>query len=55
MNIFRKHGYIPPGIGYQSAVPGLPWDEFSDNGAYADLITAAAMWLLLLKVRADWH
>lgn len=54
-NIFKEHGYIPTGIGCQSTLPGVAWDEFSDNGGYAHLITAASMWLMVLEGKRDWE
>lgn len=54
-NIFKEHGYIPTGIGCQSVMPGVAWDEFSDNGGYAHLITAASMWLMVLEGKRDWE
>lgn len=54
-NIFKEHGYIPTGIGCQSALPGVAWDEFSDNGGYAHLITAASMWLMYVENKHDWE
>ena len=54
-NIFTEHGYIPTGIGCQSALPGVAWDEFADNGGYAHLITAASMWLMYLEGKRDWE
>ncbi|WP_449068884.1 hypothetical protein [Prosthecobacter sp.] len=54
-NIFKEHGYIPTGIGCQSVLPGVAWDEFSDNGGYAHLITAASMWLMNLEGKRDWE
>jgi hypothetical protein len=53
--IFKEHGYIPTGSGCQSALPGVAWDEFSDNGGYAHLITAASMWLMYLEGKRDWE
>ena len=52
--IFDKYGYIPSGIGAQSAVPGAAFDEFSDTGGYAHLISAATQWLLCLEGKRDW-
>lgn len=52
--VFKQYGYIPTGIGCQSALPGVPWDEFSDAGGYAHLISAAAQWMLYLRGRNDW-
>ena len=36
-------------------LPGFPWDEFSDNGGYAHLISAAAQWLTYLDGKRDWE
>ena len=47
--IFREKGYIPTGIG-----TGRYWDNFSDTGGYAHLISAASQWLLVLKGGKDW-
>ena len=54
-NIFKEHGYIPTGLGCQSALPGVAWDEFADTGGYAHLITAASMWLMYLEGKRDWE
>lgn len=53
--IFKQYGYIPTGIGCHSTLPGTPWDEFSDNGGYAHLISAAAQWILYKEGKADWE
>jgi hypothetical protein len=47
--IFRGRGYIPTGIGAGE------WDQFSDSGGYAHLISAASQWLLCLDGRKDWE
>ncbi len=52
--VFDQYGYIPTGIGCQSAMPGVAWDEFSDNGGYAHLISAAAQWIQHLEGKRDW-
>ncbi|QIF04972.1 hypothetical protein [Roseimicrobium sp. ORNL1] len=52
--VFNEYGYIPTGIGCQSAMPGVVWDEFSDNGGYAHLISAAAQWIQYKEGKADW-
>ena len=44
--VFAEYGYIPSGIGCQSAAPGIPFDEFSDTGGYAHLISAASQWVI---------
>lgn len=53
--IFAEYGYIPTGIGCHSVLPGVRWDEFSDTGGYAHLITAASMWLMVLEGKRDWE
>lgn len=53
--IFERYGYVPTGIGCQSVLPSVAFDEFSDTGGYAHLITAAAMWLMYLDGRCDWE
>lgn len=55
--IFRQYGYLPTGIGTHSLPigPGVRWDDFSDTGAYAHLIGAAAQWLLCLEGKRDWE
>lgn len=52
--IFQLYGFIPTGIGCQSVLPGVPWDEFSDTGGHAHLISAAAQWVLYLESKNDW-
>ena len=52
--VFNEYGYLPTGIGANSPVPGLVWDELSDTGGYAHLISAAAQWILLKEGRRDW-
>ena len=52
--IFNEYGYIPSGIGCQSAVPGVPFDRFSDTGGYAHLIAAGAQWIRYLEGKRDW-
>lgn len=47
--VFDEYGYIPTGIGCPSALPGVPFDEFSDAGGYAHLIHAAARWIECLE------
>ncbi len=53
--VFKEYGYIPTGIGCHSTLPGVPWDEFSDTGGYAHLISAAAQWILYKEGHADWE
>jgi hypothetical protein len=53
--IFNAYGYIPTGIGCNTVLPGVPWDEFSDAGGYAHLISAASQWLLWLDGKKDWE
>jgi hypothetical protein len=53
--IFTEYGYIPTGIGCQSAAPGILWDEFSDTGGYAHLISAAAQWVMYREGKRDWE
>ncbi len=53
--IFNQYGYIPTGIGAGSVLPGVNWDEFSDTGGYAHLISACAQWILYLEDKRDWE
>ncbi len=53
--IFDAYGYIPTGIGCQSALAGVAFDEFSDTGGYAHLIAAGAQWLHVLEGARDWR
>lgn len=48
--VFREKGYIPTGVG-----AGFIWDELSDSGGYAHLISAAAQWLFCLEGKKDWE
>jgi len=48
--IFREKDYIPTGMN-----AGFIWDDLSDSGGYAHLISAAAQWLLCLQGRNDWE
>jgi lysophospholipase L1-like esterase len=48
--IFREYGYIPTGID-----AGATWQNFSDSGGYAHLISAASQWLLCLEGKRDWE
>lgn len=47
--IFDQYGYIPTGIN-----AGGGWDEYSDTGGYAHLISAASQWILYLEGKSDW-
>lgn len=54
--IFNQYGYIPTGIGAGATAGGhYQWEDLSDTGGYAHLISAAAQWLLYLEHRADWE
>lgn len=53
--IFDEYGYIPTGIGCQTALPATKWDAFSDTGGYAHLISAAAQWIIHLNGQRDWE
>lgn len=53
--VFNEYGYIPTGIGAGTVVPGTSWDEFSDTGGYAHLISACVMWIYYLEGRNDWE
>jgi hypothetical protein len=48
--IFNEKGYIPTSIGST-----YDWDKYSDTGAYAHLLSAAAQWLLCLEGKNDWE
>lgn len=52
--VFDAKGYIPTGMGAGNCGAGFAWDELSDSGGYAHLISAAAQWLLYLQGRSDW-
>jgi len=54
-DIFDAYGYIPTGIGAGGSGSGHPWEDYSDNGGYAHLISAAAQWLYYLDGRRDWE
>lgn len=45
--LFDKLGYVPTGFGR--------WDNYSDTGAYAHLLKAAAQWLMVLDGTRDWE
>lgn len=53
--IFQMKGYIPTGLGTGSSGAGFNWDELSDTGGYAHLITAGAQWLNCLEGKRDWE
>lgn len=53
--IFDAKGYIPTGLGAGNCGAGFAWDELSDTGGCAHLISAAAQWLLLLERKTDWQ
>jgi len=55
--IFESRGYIPTGIGAGSAGGSgrWKWENFSDSGGYAHLISAASQWIFYLEGRRDWH
>ena len=54
--IFKERGYIPTGIGAGGAGGGTyQWDNFSDTGGYAHLISAAAQWIFYLENKKDWE
>lgn len=53
--IFREKGYIPTGIGAGGMGAGYSWEDYSDSGGYAHLISAAAQWLIYLDGRRDWE
>lgn len=54
-DIFDAYGYIPTGIGAGGSGSGYPWEDYSDNGGYAHLISAASQWLYYLDGRRDWE
>lgn len=51
--IFKRFGYIPTGMGAGACGGGYNWDDLSDAGGYAHLISAASQWLLCLEGRSD--
>lgn len=53
--VFDQVGCIPTGIGAGSLYDDLRWDDMSDSGGYAHLISAAAQWLIYLDARRDWQ
>ncbi len=53
--IFREKGYIPTGMGPTHWWAQSKWEDFSDSGGYAHLISAAAMYRMYLDGRKDWE
>jgi len=53
--IFAAKGYIPTGLGAGGCGAGFAWDELSDTGGYAHLISAASQWIIYLKDQQDWN
>ncbi len=53
--IFKQYGYIPTGIGAGNTGGGFLWENFSDTGGYAHLISAAAQWIFCLEGKRDWE
>ena len=49
-SVFKHMGYIPTGMGTMDR-----WDNYSDTGGYAHLISAGAQWLTYLGARNDWE
>jgi len=49
-SVFRHMGYIPTGMGTMDR-----WDNYSDTGGYAHLISAGAQWLTYLGGKTDWE
>lgn len=52
--VFAAKGYIPTGMGAGNCGAGFAWDELSDAGGYAHLISAASVWLVWLEGKTDW-
>jgi hypothetical protein len=52
--VFKSMGYIPTGMGVGNRGSILNWDELSDAGGYAHLISAASQWLMYLEGKSDW-
>ena len=52
--VFDAKGYIPTGMGAGRCGAGFDWDELSDCGGYAHLISAAAQWLVVMQGKTDW-
>ena len=42
-------------IGTGGMGTGYTWDEISDTGGYAHLISAAAQWVFYLEGKTDWE
>jgi hypothetical protein len=53
--IFDDKGYIPTGIGNGNNGAGFVFDELSDTGGYAHLISAASEWIIYLQGKNDWE
>ena len=53
--LFKEKGYIPTGLGAGGMGGGYAWDDMSDAGGYAHLLSAAAQWLLHLEGKRDWE
>jgi len=54
-NIFHEKGYIPTGLGPTHWWGNTKWEDFSDTGGYAHLVSAAAMYRMYLEGRRDWE
>jgi hypothetical protein len=53
--LFKEQGYLPTGLGAGGMGGGYAWDDMSDAGGYAHLISAGAQWLLYLEGKRDWE
>ncbi|MGC3972117.1 MAG: hypothetical protein QM775_33695 [Pirellulales bacterium] len=53
--VFDEYGYIPTGIGAGSMGAGYSWEDYSDAGGYAHLLTAGAQWIFYLEGKRDWE
>lgn len=51
--IFEERGYIPTSLG-AGAVADRRWDDLSDTGGYAHLISAMAQYLIYREGKSDW-
>jgi hypothetical protein len=51
--IFKDRGYIPTSLG-AGAVADRRWDDLSDTGGYAHLISAMAQYLFFREGKCDW-
>ena len=49
-SVFKHMGYVPTGMGTMTH-----WDNYSDTGGYAHLISAGSQWLLYLGGACDWE